>query len=773
MNPRLILALLVLTIVLLAPPSPAPAAPAAQPAAADSFALDAPWTIPQHPKAITRTQVEAGWQDMWERFLSPAPDGVPDGLASDIANAFSRGTYLVPADYARILACIPPPDALDAPWCAAACLLARYAEDNPAAAAYAATAATAATLATPGAPDFEDGDWRTPLAAFLALDRQDRLLPATAAAQKTALRRQAAALAPHILATAPSNGIPGRFIFKLLDTSEANLTSPAAPDGLLVAALDAAGVTNNPVASMLRASVAVNRAWDIRGTSWGVDVGPSAHAAFREQLSRAASCAAEAARLAPDWPEPYGVLIKTSGAARIPDVPMRKFFNAAVSRQIDWIPAYYALFNFVTPRWSGSATAALNALRAALSLDRFDIRTPFEAVDLFDNIASDQADMPAAYVRAGLRFPVALHPRLWPHLRRSFEGYLAAPSSPVPAHAVLDSYLPHAARARQPLDAVAALDRADYSPTFNTRFYHNEDEVACGPGGLPALRALAAIQRLAPTALADAERAFYLRDPDALSAARDALLNADSHLSAPFPAPARTRFFSRLDRDLLILRDWEPEPDWEDLFPGSRFVSRSDGRWADLANGALRGWSYDSRGGLFVIQANGNANEVAADFILHTAPSDATDANVALSLHAGQYHHVSLICNVANNTAECVAVSPGESSKPLASVLLDPAPRFAFLRTLPKTKNGYPVTNPAPDSDTAPHVVRLRLRCVGGRATGWVDGVQVFENVEVPQMPSGQPTTFAAGVFTAQAGYLIDIERLRHRYLRAGNPSLP
>lgn len=735
----------------------------AQTTSADSYAIDAPWTIPDRPTALTRTQVEAGWQAAWEDFLAPAPSSVPDGLATAIAAAFSRGTYLVPADYARLLARVPPPAELTPPWCAAAALLADFANDDASAVRYAEAAAASS------ASEIAPGDWRTPLAAVLGLDRLDRNLSASAAAKKTALRRQAAALAPAILAAAPSSGISGRFILKLLDTSQANLTSPDSPNGPLVAALDAASVSNNPVASMLRASVAVTRAWDIRGSSWGVDVGPAASAAFREQLSRAASCAAEAARLAPDWPEPYGVLITTSGAAHIPNgVPILKFFNAAVTRQIDWITAYNSLFNFLKPRWSGSATATLNALRAVLSLDRFDIRTPFEAVGLFDNVVSDQADMPDAYARAGIRFPIVLHPKLWPHLRHAFEGYLAAPTSPVPTTAVLDSYLPHAARARQPADAIAALDRASYAPTFDTRFYHNEDEVACGPGGLPALRALAALQHLAPTALADAERAFYLRNPDALASARDALLAAEPSLATPIPEPARSRLFDRLSRDLLILRDWEPEPDWQDLYPGSSFVSRSDGRWADLANGALRGWSYDSRGGLFAVQRVGNANEAAADFILHTAPDDAADPNVALVLRAGSRHYVALVVNAATGNAECIASAPGNTaSETLASTPLDPAPRFANLRTLPKGKTGYPSTKPAPDASTAPHVVRLRLRCIGGRATGWVDGRPVFEDLPVPQMPSGEPATFAAGVFTAQAGYLIDIERLRHRYLRA------
>lgn len=727
-----------------------------QPSPADS--LDTPWSIPAVPDALTRAPLEDAYVAFWTDFLTPVPDSLPPDLLPAVAEAFSRTAFLTTNDYRHVLDRFPSRATLPAPWSAAAALLADQAKASPAAARH---AAALDSVSPPYAPD----DWRTPLAVLIAANALDNTTPRSASAQRIALRKRAADAAVALLRARPPEGLEGRIVFKILNNSPAREVVPglngnSRGSDLLTPALDSAGLTN-AVTHLLRANAFLDAAFAARGTAWARDVPPEDMAAFHDLSAHAAAEARAAHDLAPDWPEPYLVLIDTAGSAHVPPVSIKRLFLAAVARQIDFFPVYRALFHYSMPRWSGSAAAPVLALRAFLSLGRFDVRTPYECVELYDAIASDQADMPDRYAALGLNIPLDLHPSLWPLLERNLVGCLDASPRLVPAERLVDSFVRHAARAKAPAAAIDALDRSGVALSFDNRFYHNEEDLACGPGGLPRLRLEAAIQHLVPSALANLERAFYRNNATALLNAATAISNALPHVT-PAPAPdVFDRVATRVSRDVSILRDWEPESDWQPLFPRSKFVSRTDGRWGDLATGGLRGWSFDST--LFAIQWNQTCTDAAADFVLDTAPAGVDDPSVSMVLRLDTHRFVALTYYPASATIECAAVTSTHGATILGRVPvpIDPAPQFIRTRATPK--GGYPKTTPNDLPPGTPNILRLRLRCVDSHVSAWVDGIPVFESLPAPEIPSDAAFSFAVGSFSPHAGYLLDIERLRFR----------
>jgi hypothetical protein len=116
-------------------------------------------------------------------------------------------------------------------------------------------------------------------------------------------------------------------------------------------------------------------AWDHRGDRFAGSTSKQQFDNFHTYLAQSVEQLEAAARLMPEAPEPPTILIACAMAGG-GETPARDWFDQAVARQFDYIPAYGNYEHALDPRWGGSYAAMYQFGLECLATQRFDTNVP-------------------------------------------------------------------------------------------------------------------------------------------------------------------------------------------------------------------------------------------------------------------------------------------------------------------------------------------------------------------------------------------------------------
>jgi hypothetical protein len=117
----------------------------------------------------------------------------------------------------------------------------------------------------------------------------------------------------------------------------------------------------------------------------------------------------------PEYPEAAVAMITVSTGQSKPD-EARLWLDRAIEAQIDYLPAYDKYFWSLHPRWGGSHRAMYDFGLACLASGRFDTDVPYQFYYALESISEDLESRQALINK----------PETYEHLKRMFNGYLAA-----------------------------------------------------------------------------------------------------------------------------------------------------------------------------------------------------------------------------------------------------------------------------------------------------------------------------------------------------------
>ncbi len=733
-------------------------------------AWDTAWSFDPAPDAPTYRSLEPGLVAFWTDFLGEPPAALAP-VAPDFARALALGID-EPAEAAALLVRAfpdappptdldpPPPlrfttdtsatDALSLPWAhAAACIRHAAGLTNSALAHWDAIAVHGDAPPAP-VPDSARA-WRDLYASAMAAHRYLLATADDPNRAPPAIRRRRAALLPlgarraaEAVVLLDPRGPRGRVVLATLIPPRPTLAARP-PGGLGLTPLAAAFADlgcSNAIASIFRARAEIAWAGCCRGNGLASEVTPEGWRGFRAHNAIGVDYALRARTLEPDWPHSWLALMTPAGTGAYPDETLPALARAALARQIDYAAILPPLFNYSLPRWrADGAAASLRALRALVDLPRPDTDLPYRAVEYLGHLVADQTRFDRTpYARAGCPAPLDLDIRLWSAFRDMFERYLAAPSPAVPLDDVLRTYLATAARFRDPAPALAALDRLP--PDEAAALWTEPDDPAiprgctlAGAGGIPALRAGAAIDAAAPHARARhaAALAIGLRQgaTDALAAIRAAL---------PDPTPAAATLLARMDRDQTIALDWEPVPDWTALDRTTIPIATEGATWLRLPTGGVLAPGTIWKTGACIRHPYERVTAAAADFTLLAPPGStpaAAPPGFYVRLNATPRYGAGVLFHPA--TGEC----------------------RAFVTSPTNTRYRHTIAQTNLPPDTAP-THRLRARIAEGRLDAWLDNDPVFTSLPLPADFPPEPDYLPAfGTSAPPPGTPFTIDRIR------------
>ena len=330
-------------------------------------------------------------------------------------------------------------------------------------------------------------------------------------------------------------------------------------------------------------------AWTARGRGFAKDVKPENWERFRDFSALARRDLEESWRLRTDRPEAAYEMIQVSVDAPKEGEDPRLWFDRTVQAQMDFTPAYEAMWVHLLPRWGGSYEEMLALGREALETERFDTEVPAQLLYTILRIRKDQRDETGG---AGGR-PVFDRSETYPLLERMFEGYLKEPSRAVEKSRWEALRAVVADRSRKRAEAVRHLEAVGFRLTPEAAFYvEEEDETA--PDFVTRV-VLSASPAASDVAVGDQRRdAFDIEE--ALAAYRAALTR---DRSAP-AAAALARKIAPLEQERRLASG-----EWVPFLPASADLAgwkTELGSWRLDPDGSLVG-TTGSRGLLFVSDA--------------------------------------------------------------------------------------------------------------------------------------------------------------------------
>jgi hypothetical protein len=168
------------------------------------------------------------------------------------------------------------------------------------------------------------------------------------------------------------------------------------------------------VRDVLGGLVHMDEAWEARGSGWARTVTEEGWRGFAENLGQARSLLTAAWKAHPEYPEAPAHMIRvTMGGHGSPGDTERRWFDRAVSAQMDFMLAYDYLLRAMLPRWGGSPEAIYDFGVECLETQRFDTYVPFFFFRCVNTIAGDFAGDPVVWERPATRR----------RLEAMFEGY--------------------------------------------------------------------------------------------------------------------------------------------------------------------------------------------------------------------------------------------------------------------------------------------------------------------------------------------------------------
>lgn len=138
---------------------------------------------------------------------------------------------------------------------------------------------------------------------------------------------------------------------------------------LPIEALDARVVQapDDPDALLLRGRRRVKWAWEARGGGYGSTVSDAARRLFHERLEGARDDLLAAARLLPDDPTPWGILMTVSYGLPVHRAEAYAWFEAARERDPEQLRAHLTMVTRSSARWRGSRQEMFDFARAVVA----------------------------------------------------------------------------------------------------------------------------------------------------------------------------------------------------------------------------------------------------------------------------------------------------------------------------------------------------------------------------------------------------------------------
>ncbi len=128
---------------------------------------------------------------------------------------------------------------------------------------------------------------------------------------------------------------------------------------------------------MFEGAAEKENAWNERGTSWASEVTDEGWKGFHAHLDQARTALTEAWEMRPDRPEAAALLIHVAmgGGSKSGEKEV-DWFNRAVAAQMDYAPAFHAMFTALRPRCGGSRQTLETFGLKCLETGRFDTFVP-------------------------------------------------------------------------------------------------------------------------------------------------------------------------------------------------------------------------------------------------------------------------------------------------------------------------------------------------------------------------------------------------------------
>lgn len=144
------------------------------------------------------------------------------------------------------------------------------------------------------------------------------------------------------------------------------------------------------VVNMVVGEYHIDAAWKARGTSFAGDVTEEGWKGFGEHIELSRDAFEKAWEAAPDRPEAATAMIKVAmGSSSSARNEMRKWFDRAITAQLDYLTAYSNLMYGLLPRWHGSHELIYEFGVECMETERYDTNVPYEFCDAVWRIMRD------------------------------------------------------------------------------------------------------------------------------------------------------------------------------------------------------------------------------------------------------------------------------------------------------------------------------------------------------------------------------------------------
>ncbi len=153
----------------------------------------------------------------------------------------------------------------------------------------------------------------------------------------------------------------------------------------------AEAVRNNPkadpwIVEMMAGRAIRNRAWQHRGGGYADTVTEAGWAGFEKYLPEARTHFTKAWELHPEFPEAATEMIEVATADASEQGESRRWFDRAVTAQLDYLPAYHQYLFYTRPRWGGTHEAMYDFGLDCLKTARYDTQVPLEYLQILSDI---------------------------------------------------------------------------------------------------------------------------------------------------------------------------------------------------------------------------------------------------------------------------------------------------------------------------------------------------------------------------------------------------
>jgi hypothetical protein len=422
----------------------------------------------------------------------------------------------------------------------------------------------------------------------------------------------------------------------------------------------------------------ISAAWKARGGGYADSVTPAGWQTFASELAAARRCLTRAWELHPEYPyAPARMIYVSLGDSDITE--MRRWFDRAVTAQIDLPEAWSDLAWGLRPRWYGDPESKIAFGITAAKTGRFDTSVPEQLFSALNDLKQENQELTEAELYG--------RPDVWPWVSKVYESYITAgPASQRDGRR--NTYFMLCCLVGKYDSAQKQIEALNWKP---------DDGKIVSMGLDPTLLPLEVAARTGSSG-AQVNRAESARDHgDPAGAAR-----IYAGLLAAPGMDERTRKFTSSRVATLALEQGLAEGGWADFLPQSHddpnwYFSWGDRQVTDGAlNAGLNGW----KNFFFFSRARiGRDFEVRGEFDVVQAPKQAFQAGLIMGVPdysempsggfallpgggltpaATSTNITRLVPGIGGSTTNAVAMIPGQGVNPATRLVVSPNGTIGF-----------------------------------------------------------------------------------------------